>query len=313
MSLNPQPICPVPEETARIARAAYPKGNVYMQMRDALGSIYQDQIFAHLFPRCGQPAEAPWRLALVTIMQFAEGLTDRQAANAVRGRIDWKYALGLELADAGFDASVLCEFRTRLVKGQAEQLLLEAMLTLFKEQGWLKAGGRQRTDSTHVLAKIRALNRLLCVGETLRSTLNCLALVAPSWLREHSRPEWVDRYGHRLEDARLPSRVEERRAEALAIGRDGTLLLDAIYHSSAPTWLREVPAVDVLRRVWLQNFVVVEGIFQWRENDNIPPPAQFIASPYDLEAHYAKKRSTTWIGYKVPRIAQRAKLKQRSA
>jgi transposase len=113
MSLKPQGISPVPEETARVARAAYPKGNVYMHMRDELGTIYEDESFADLFSTTGQPAEAPWRLALVTIMQFAEGLSDRQAADAVRGRIDVKYALSLELADPGFDASILSEFRAR--------------------------------------------------------------------------------------------------------------------------------------------------------------------------------------------------------
>src|SRR5690348_2594586 len=130
MTLQPQHTFSIPEETARVARAAYPKGNVYMQMRDALGPIYQDESFAHLFPHNGRPVEAPWRLALITIMQFAEELPDREAADAVRGRIDWKYALGLELSDSGFDASVLCEFRKRLVQGGAEQLLLDSMLTL---------------------------------------------------------------------------------------------------------------------------------------------------------------------------------------
>lgn len=167
MSLKPQGISPIPEETVRVARAAFPKGNVYMQMRDALGTLYEDEAFADLFPNHGQPAEAPWRFALVTVMQFAEGLSDRQAADAVRSRIDFKYALGLELSDPGFDHTVLSEFRARLVAGNSEQVLLDTMLTLFKERGWLKARGKQRTDSTHVLAKIRALNRVLCVGETL--------------------------------------------------------------------------------------------------------------------------------------------------
>src|SRR5205823_5143996 len=205
MSLRAFPGSPIPEDTVRVARAAFPKGNRYMQMHDALGSIYSDGQFAGLFSQTGQPAEAPARLALVLVLQFAEGLSDRQAADAVRGRIDWKYALGLELADPGFDASVLSEFRTRLVEGQAEEQLLTVMLTLFKQQGWLKARGKQRTDSTHVLAKIRAINRLVCVGETLRHALNCLAIVAPEWLLAHSQVEWVDRYGVRLEDSRLPS------------------------------------------------------------------------------------------------------------
>ena len=151
MSLKPEGINPVPEETARIAYAAYPKGNVFMHLRDELGTIYQDESFAHLFSHTGQPAEAPWRLALVTMMQFAEGLSDRQAADAVRGRIDWKYALGLELADPGFDASVLSEFRTRLVERHADEQLLTVMLTLFKERGW-RNRARQTTDGFNACA-----------------------------------------------------------------------------------------------------------------------------------------------------------------
>jgi transposase len=166
MSLKARTVCPVPQETARVARAAYPRGNLYMQMRDVLGCIYADEDFAALFPKEGQPALAPWRLALITVLQFVENLSDQQATDAVRGRIDWKYLLGLSLTDSGFDASVLSEFRARLVEHHAEHLLLEKMLTLFGQKGWLKARGRQRTDSTHVLAKIRALNRVLCVWET---------------------------------------------------------------------------------------------------------------------------------------------------
>jgi Transposase domain (DUF772) len=103
MSLHPQEIPSVPEETRRVARAAFPRGNIYMRLRDELGAISNDQLFATLFPRRGHPAASPWRLALITVMQFAEGLSDRQAANAVRSRIDWKYALSLELTDPGFD------------------------------------------------------------------------------------------------------------------------------------------------------------------------------------------------------------------
>ena len=168
MSLR-APLCyQIPEQTIQVARAAFPKGNPYMRMRDQFGPIYTNPDFAHLFPKDGQPAEAPAHLALVTIMQFAEGLSDAQAADAVRGRIDWKYALGLELTDSGFDASVLSEFRTRLVGGQAELLLFDLMLTQFRTLGLRKARGRQRTDSTHVLAAIQVLHRLECVGETLR-------------------------------------------------------------------------------------------------------------------------------------------------
>ncbi len=153
MTLHSQNEFSIPEETIRVARAAYPKGNLYMKMRDTLGILYQDESFAHIFPHNGRPAEAPWRLAFITVVQFIEGLPDRQAADAVRGRIDLKYALGLELTDAGFDFTILSDFRKRLVEREAEQVLLDAMLATFKEQGWLKQRQRQRTDSTHVRRK----------------------------------------------------------------------------------------------------------------------------------------------------------------
>ena len=168
MSLHPHVIAPVPDETARVAHAAFPKGHPYLTCRDVLGTIFQDEDFAALFPAWGQPGLPPWRLALVTIMQFRENLADRQAAEAVRARIDWKYLLSLELTDPGFDFSVLSEFRDRLLAGSAEELLLDKLLERCRALGWLKARGQQRTDSTHVLAAIRVLNRLELVAETLR-------------------------------------------------------------------------------------------------------------------------------------------------
>ncbi len=299
MTLHPQHEFSIPEETARVARAAYPKGNLYMKMRDALGTMYQDESFAHVFPQNGRPVEAPWRLAFITVVQFIEGLPDRQAADAVRGRIDLKYALGLELTDPGFDFSILSDFRKRLVEGGAEQVLLDAMLAIFKERGWLKERQRQRTDSTHVLAKVRAINRLMCVGEAMRFALNSLAIVAGEWLLAHSDPEWLDRYGHRIEESRLPRSQEEREAVAELIGRDGSNLLTDLCAAEAPTFLREIPAVEILRRIWIQNYVWVEGQIHWRSNEDLPPGNQFINSPYDPEARYGKKRETRWTGYKV--------------
>jgi transposase len=171
MSLKSEPVPPVPEATARLAHIVCPKGNVCLWIGEELSAVFHDELFAPCFPRRGQPAEAPWRLALVTVLQFVEGLSDRQAAEAVRTRIDWKYALHLELEDRGFDFSVLCEFRTRLLKGKGETLLFEALLRFAKERRWLKAQRRQRTDSTHVLAAIQTLSRLECVAETLRHAL----------------------------------------------------------------------------------------------------------------------------------------------
>ncbi len=125
-----------------------------MRLRDELGTLFADELFTPVYASEGQPALHPWQLALVSVMQFAENLSDRQAADAVRARIDWKYALGLELSDEGFHYSALSEFRTRLVAGSLEQILLDRLLERCRERGWLKTRGRQRTDSTHVLGAV---------------------------------------------------------------------------------------------------------------------------------------------------------------
>jgi transposase len=300
MSLHPHAPDPVPEDTARVARAAFPGGTPYTRMRDELGVIYQDEDFAHLFPVRGQPAAAPWRLALVTIFQFAEELSDRQAADAVRGRIDWKYALSLELTDPGFDHTVLSEFRGRLVEGGAERLLIDLLLRRFRELALLKVRGRQRTDSTHVLAAVRALNRLELVRAAMRHALDVLAEVAPGWLSVHARGDWVGRYQRRSDEERLPKGKEAQRALADQVGRDGAELLDAVSAADAPAWLPEVPAVEALRRIWVQNYLRTEDGLRFRTaEDGLPPSAQFVSSPHDADAHLGKKGSLCWIGYKV--------------
>ena len=300
MSLHPHVIAPVPEETARVARAAFPKGHPYLTFRDVLGTIFQDEDFAPLFPAWGHPGLPPWRLALVTIMQFRENLADRQAAEAVRARIDWKYLLSLELTDPGFDFSVLSEFRDRLLAGSAEELLLDKLLERCRALGLLTARGQQRTDSTHVLAAVRACNRLACVGETLRAALNDLAVVAPAWLRQQITADWFERYSQRFEESRLPAGETPRSAYAEQIGTDGLQLLDAIDHTTTPCWIREVPAVEILRRTWVYQYYTDEqGHLRWRTAQNLPPAGMRMDSPYDSDAHFGNKRSVTWTGYKV--------------
>ena len=187
MTLHAQTEFTIREETIRAARAAYQHGNTLMKLRDALGTIYQDYSFVSLFPHNGRAVEAQWRLALISELQIMEDLPDRQAADAVRGRIDWKYLL----ADPGFDTSVLCEFRKRLVQGGAEHLLLDALLALCYEQGWLRAQERQRTDSTHVLASHPSDEPAYVCGRSQAFCTHSLAVVAPDWLLANSEAEWV--------------------------------------------------------------------------------------------------------------------------
>jgi transposase len=301
MSLRAPLFYQIPEQTVSVAQAAFPQGNPYMRMRDALGPIYTNPDFAQLFPKDGQPAEAPAHLALVTVMQFAEGLSDSQAADAVRGRIDWKYALALELTDPGFDASVLCEFRKRLISGNAELVLFESMLTLFRDQKLIKVKGRQRTDSTHVLAAIQVLNRLECIGESLRHVLNVLATAAPEWLQGWVPTSWFDRYSQRFEEYRLPAEKPARYALAEEIGADGQQLLTQVNAPSAPAWVRDLPAMQTLRQVWIQQFYAApaDQPVRWRSAEDLPPAPLLISSPYDPDARYGKKRRTEWTGYKV--------------
>lgn len=266
MSLQPQTMPSIPEETARIARALFPKGNRYLQLRDEFGTVYTDEQFAALYPQGGQLAEQPWRIALVLVMQYLENYTDRQAAEAMRTRIDWKYVLSLELTDPGFDFSVLSEFRQRLLASGQEEQLLSTLLQLCRERGWLKERGQQRTDSTHVLASIRTMNRLECVIETLRATLNSVAVVAPDWLRAQVPVEWYERYGRRTEEYRFPKEASKRQALSEQTGADGWYLLLAFRSADAPAWLREVPAVETLRRVWLQQCWLDEGVVRWRSS-----------------------------------------------
>jgi transposase len=300
MSLRPNGLTEIPAETARVARAAFPNGCLAMRVRDALGPLFTDEQFAELFAARGRPAWSPARLALVLVLQFVEGLTDRQAADAVRGRLDWKYALGLDLPDPGFDASVLTEFRARLLADGQTERLLGLMVSRLRERGLLGKGGRQRTDATHVHMAVRDLHRLEQVIETLRAALEALAVVAPSWLAGLIPPEWASRYGQRGDDWRLPKAEQARTERAIEVGRDGFLLLKAVHATEAPAGLAGLEAVQVLRATWVQQFYLDGGQVRWRDKQTgMPPGKLLLLNPYDVDARAGVKRGRNWRGYKA--------------
>jgi transposase len=296
--LKPTATTQVPETTARIAKAAFPKGNVYLQIRDELGSIYQDEDFADLYPETGRPALPAWQLALVTVVQFKEGLSDRQAADAVRARIDLKYLLGLDLSDAGFDFSVLSEFRSRLVEGSKELLLLDKLLEQLKAKGLVKARGKVRTDSTHVLMNARVLSRLEHVAETLRKALNDLASLDAGWLQGVVKPDWYERYGKRAEDARFPKGKEARDTLLLQVGADGFTLLDTVQEKNDAELL-SVPSVGLLRQVWEHHYRREGGHPKLKEGADQGPLNERFNSSYDPEARHGNKGTKQWEGYKL--------------
>ncbi len=320
--MQPSAFPPAPERTAAVARAAFRRPPLAVRLRDEVGALYEDADFAALFPARGQPALPPWRRAHVTVLQFHEGLSDPQAADAVRARTDWKYALGLELTDPGFDHSVLSEFRTRLAAGGREQLLLDRLPGRLAERGLVKARGRpkgasQRTDSTHVLTAVRALNRLELVAEALRAALNAVAAAAPGRLRAVAPPEWHARYDRRGEDTRLPSSAAARARYGQAVGADGAALLAAPDDPGAPPRLRDLPAVAMLPRVWARHdetgsptapgddedaagdAAPAGGPPRFRADRELARAAYGIESPYDADARYRRTRATAWTGYMV--------------
>ncbi|MGI8313136.1 IS1182 family transposase [Saccharopolyspora hattusasensis] len=307
--MQPRPWPRIPEATVRAARAAagtseYP---LAMRVRDELGELFSDAEFIEAFGVRGKPGWSPGRLALVTVLQMAENLTDRGAAHRVRFGMDWKYALGMELDDPGFDASVLSEFRTRLVAHGLEERALDLLLKVLQDKGLVAAGGKQRTDSTHVVAAVRDLNRLELAGESVRAALEALAAAVPQWLAEAiDVPAWGQRYAARVDSWRLPTSETKRRDLAVTYGTDGYALLGAVYSPNAPGWLRELPAVEVLRVVLLQNYTrTITGngreVITRREadTDGLPPGRSRLTSPYDTDARWGGKRDTFWNGYKV--------------
>ena len=313
MSMQPAP-WPEPDPVVAAAiRSMYGSRKteppLAVEVRDRLGEWLHDAVFAGAFGTRGRPGWSPSRLALVTVLQRAENLTDRMAAGQVRTRLDWKYLLGLALDDPGFDHTVLAEFRGKVADAGLEQAALDALLERLAADGLVKPGGKQRTDSTHVVAAVAALNRLELAGESVRAAVEALTAAHPDWTAQVLHvSDWARRYGTPVTDWHPPVSKKKQDELAVAYARDGYALLEAVYDKASPAWLAELPAVDVLRRVLLQNYARVTGadgteVIRRREKepegDGLPPGRRRIASPYDTDARWGAKRDEFWLGYKL--------------
>jgi transposase len=250
---------PVPGETLRVTRAAFPKGNLCMQIRDVLEVVCTDTRFDTLFAWRGRPAEAPWRLVLVMLLQFAEGLSDRQAAEAVRGRIDWKYLLGLELTDPGFNVALLSHFSAQLSPRATEQLFLDALLTACQVSHVPNGNRRRRLDTGYLLTESRLINRLDRIAETFREALRAVTVAAPEWTNTWEPADWHIRYGPLARAALQPHGPAARRTFIETVRADGQCLLDALRSPDAPRGLSDLEVVQVLGRLWAREFSVRNG------------------------------------------------------
>jgi transposase len=307
--MQPEPWPEPDPQVAAAVRAIYRRKEfpLAVQVRDMLGEVFPDEQFLDLFGVRGRPGYSPGRLALVSVLQAAEKLTDRQAAEVAGRDLAWKYALGLALDDPGFDFSVLSEFRARVVAGGREQLVLDLLLAGLVEKGLVTAGGKQRTDSTYVISAVRDLNRLELAGESVRAAVEAIVAAVPDWFAAvFDVPGWSQRYGRRIDSWRLPNAKTKRDQLAVDYGTDGHALLEAVYSPAAPVWLRQLPAVQVLRTVLLQNYLVTldkqgRQVIRMRDagSDGLPPAPSRLASPYDLDTRWASKGDVFWNGYKV--------------
>jgi transposase len=289
----------IPIETERVVKATLKQSNKYVVLRDELGVIYRDATFADLYCSHGAESLPPGLVAQLVVIQYVEQLSDRAVMEQLPVRLDWKYFLGLELTHPGFDHSVLSEFRQRLTEHAKAELLLEGVLAVCTEAGLVKARGRQRTDSTYVLAAVRSLNRPELLGESMRHALDALATLDPQWVQALAPAEWYIRYGQRIESYRLPKGQAAVQQWMLQVGHDGEQLLAALAQPTTAAALSGCEAVKTLRLVWQQQFLTENGQWRLRRQGEMPPAAEMIQSPYDPEARYSEKRQLQWEGYKV--------------
>jgi len=296
MSIRPRLGAGVPELTARVARASNPAGTTAMWVRDRLDGLWEDEDFAGWYPRDGRPGLSPAQLATVSVLQFLLDLSDRDAAEAVRCRIDFKYALGLDPGDPGFHHSVLSDFRERLLEDGRADRLLDLALARLKEAGLVRERTTWRTGSTHVLAAVRDLTRLELVTEAVRAALEEVARTAGHALAGLVDDEWGRRYGRPGRLGKNPTRPKTRMNDT---GTDARLLLEHLA-ASFPGLLRG-PQVEALRQVLVQNYYWdASGRLRWRDggDSGLPPSAARIVSPYDPAARYARRGQVTrWTGY----------------
>jgi transposase len=310
--LTPRPLGPVPEDTRILGHALLDENNLYRKIGDEYAELVKDEDFASMYSKTGQPGYSPARLSIVIVLQAMEHLSDRVAVGMVRTRIDWKYALHLPLEDDGFDASVLSEFRSRLLSHQAERKFFDALLEKLKEKGMLKGRGLQRTDALTIVAAARELNRLEVVMETMRLAIVSLVECDHKWVKENLPTSLLETYSEWVESERLvrdkgPGGKAETERLLRQTGREGLDLLRRVKAETAPAELRQLEAIGTLEQVWKQQYLEVEDeegqsliVLHTKESRQAGQVnRELISTPHDVEARYGEKRGKGSTGYKL--------------
>ncbi len=294
MCLHPHKRAAIPPDTAALGQKLLDEHNPYRMVGDRLTDLVRDEDFADLYTPIGGPAISPAILSLVTVFQMMEKLPDRAAVEAVRVRIDWKYALHLSLDDPGFVATNLSHFRTRLLAHEAEYRSFDALVQKLVGLGFIRRRGKQRTDSTHILGLVAKLSRLELIWETLRVALGGLKQADEGWLKQHLPEALVQEYlvkhsGYRLSAAETAAALRQA-------GADGWWLLQQLEH--APAAVQALAEIHTLRTVWEQQYEVDEG-GEYRGPRQKLSGGGLIESPHETEVRYGEKRGQTWQGYKA--------------
>lgn len=252
---------PLPNDTARAAEAL-PGTSIYLTIGTQIDPLLADIELARLDPSRSRSAATQAILALVTIFQFAENLPDREAAEATRARLDWKYALHLALNYPGLEYSLLCEFRKSLVRNLTARQVFQQILDRLTATDLLRSANGHQTAVSEVLTAVCGVSRLERLIEALRMVLEAVAAVEPEQLRTLTLPHWYERYGQMQATRALPKSIEEQTALAQAIGTDAAYLLEAIAQSGGRLTL--LPEVHALHQIWLDQFDRSEHSLQWR-------------------------------------------------
>lgn len=288
MCLKQQLLHPIPSITVALVECLFSPDCLYQFVGNVLFDQFHDEDFADLYPKDGQPSISPVLLSFITIFQSLENLSDRKTAHQLRFRLDWKYALHLELNYPGFDSTVLSEFRQRLLKHGAESRVFSAIFAQLRQLGFYKQRGIQRTDSLAIYNHHRLLRRIeLCV-ETMRVCIKSLLHQAPEWTRTTLPQEWEERYTKRCKSERMSE--EERQALAIVVGDDGQWLLDCLQQEDAED-LRELRAVEMLRDVWAVHYERgPDEHMRWKQGGE-RGGSYAIETSHDSGAGWATKRS----------------------
>lgn len=297
MSLKPAPVRLLPPELVTWAAAHLPASSPYRLVGDLLYPELRDEDFADCYHKEGRPAVSPVILALVTLFQSLENLPDRAAAFAVVDRRSWQYAMHLPADFAGFDASILVDFRQRLLAHGAEARMFEHVLCTMRTLGLLKSRGIQRTDSLALFTKARRLTRIEFMVETMRVALRAVIKADPNWAQATLSTEWEARYAKPCRSERLDK--DQIAALSVQTGDDGQALLDLLDAEDGPEALRDLFAVTVLRTVWSQHYAKGDdGHLAWVQTGRYDGATR-IETPHDPEARWSTKRDRGWTGHKL--------------